>query len=416
MFCPECGTKNPDNAVFCQECGQKIEVEAVNIGTSPQMQMQQNYVQSQPLPQQAVNPMSKVRKIILVESVLLIMAIICLSYLSKKQFSPEKVAENHFLKVMNGDWEGVYDDIDIIPSKFLSKSNFLEAQKERGSTIVNTYNVEKAENDNSGLGATVLIPYREKGDTENQEYSINLNKQSEKAWGLFDLWKVDPSIYISDDYSIMVPTGTKVVFDGVELDSSYLNSGEDGFDSYVIPQVFKGDYEIKLSQENMEDITTTVSTSDSSYYLDSMTLKEEVKKELITNAQEMMKSVYGAAFTSATFDQIAELFSSDETVREYMESQYSNLLNRIASSDGIGLQQVNFSNMNGSAVSQSNYGVMGVSVTINYDYDCTYGQSDLWTGAVTAGTSSNNGSDEFTFILENGKWVITSASINNLYY
>lgn len=25
VFCPECGTKNPENAQFCENCGAKLE-------------------------------------------------------------------------------------------------------------------------------------------------------------------------------------------------------------------------------------------------------------------------------------------------------------------------------------------------------------------------------------------------------
>lgn len=40
MFCPKCGTQNPDNAAFCSKCGNNLRAGAApNMGPGPQPQM-----------------------------------------------------------------------------------------------------------------------------------------------------------------------------------------------------------------------------------------------------------------------------------------------------------------------------------------------------------------------------------------
>ncbi len=418
MFCPECGVKNPDNAIFCQECGSRIEEVAPVI--MPQAnelpQMPQNYIVPQPMPVQPAKPAGKLRKLILLELVLLCVAAAFTYNYGKKLFSPEKTAELHFLKVVNGDWQGVYNDFDIVESQFINESNFVQTQKSRGATLINTYKVSDADRDYSTLGASVDISYRLKGNTENAEYSVAMNKQAEKNFGLFDSWKVDPSSYICYDYNITVPTGAKVIFEGEELSSNYITEENNGWTYYNIPQLFYGNYDILVTQDYMEDVKAVVSTYDGGYYVNEMYLKEETKEELIREAGKSFEEIYKAGFSNASFDQIASMFSEEHDVREYMESDYSNFVYNLGLDDETGLRKVDFNNVTGSASHEVYDGKNYVYVDINYEYTATYTSYDWWTSDISTNTYSDYGSTQFTYVLENEKWVLASTSFNRIYY
>lgn len=33
MYCPKCGTKNPDGAIYCENCGNRLEVDNTQISS-----------------------------------------------------------------------------------------------------------------------------------------------------------------------------------------------------------------------------------------------------------------------------------------------------------------------------------------------------------------------------------------------
>lgn len=424
MFCPECGEKNPDDAAYCQECGTKIEnpidISSVVPQMNSQLQMPQNYNQpvmpAQPVQIQPTKLISKTRKFILAEIVVLCLACVCFYNVGKKMYSPEKAAERYFLKAMSGDWEGVYDDFDIVESEFLTKKEFVKAQQDQGSTPINTYKISNIAHYDDSLGTSVDISYRSKGSSDNSDYSVSLNKQADKNFWLFDSWKVDPSSYIYNDYSITVPVQAKVVFDGVELTHNYAVDEDSSMAYYQIPELFIGNYEIKVTQEDMEDIKTVISTDDGGFYIDQMTLKEEVKEKLVQEAGTAMEAIYNAGFSSAPFSQIASLFTEEEETRSNMESAYSDFIYNLGANNETGLKMVDFSNIVGTTSYESVDGNLYVYVTIDYVYTATYTESDWWTGDIVTNTYSDYGSTDFTYVLEAGKWVLMSTSFNTIYY
>lgn len=405
MFCPECGVKNPDNAMFCQECGSKIE----GLTPSP-------VIEPQSVPVQATKPLSKAKKLILLELVMLCLAVVFTYNYGKKIFSPEKTAELHFLKVMNGDWEGVYNDLDLVESEYITKENFVETQNSMGETLINAYEVGDADYNYGNLGTSVDMSYRLKGDTNNSNFRVDMNKQAKKNLLLFDSWKVDPSPYICNDYRVTVPAGSKVIFNGQELRSNYITNEDNGWISYNIPQLFHGNYDILVTQDNMEDFKALAYTHDGGYTVDYMSLKEEVKEELIREAGKSLEDIYKSAFSNAPFNQIANMFSEHDDIRAYMEGEYSTFINNLGLNNETGLKKVEFSNVTGSSTHDFYDGKNYVYVTLYYEYTATSTRKDWWTSDISINTNSDSSNTEFVYVLENGKWVLSSTSFNRIYY
>lgn len=422
MFCQSCGTQNPEGSLFCQECGVKLDVPNVSKAQEAQVvqtdyvQLQNGYIQ--PLSTSAVpaKPMSKKSKMLIGLIVLLCVAIFGFYNFAKTQFNPGKVAEKYFTNVMNAKWENVYNSFDIKESKFITKKNFLKSQKSTKEVKYNTYKVGKAIYDKDSLGTIVVITYRLKGDSEDSEFEVSLNKQKEKNLLFFDSWKINPSSYIKKNFEIQVPKEAEINFDGTKLGDKFISNSDETYTYINIPELFFGEYPITVKQEHMETIKTKVSASDSGYYVDEMNLSKQTQSDIIKAAQNVLQSLYTAGLAKQDFSTVADNFSNDQTIRDNAQTQYTDFMNSLMSENGAGITQIDFSDFTGDTDLSMDAGVVTVQVEISYNYNLKYKALDWWSGELKDETKSNTNSDSFTYIFENGKWVIKSADYDVIYY
>jgi uncharacterized membrane protein YvbJ len=435
MICPVCGEKNTEDALFCQECSAKLDnsqkIIEYPIDTKvKQLRNPQEFPKPRlTLPEptkprltlqlpavKKVHKRSKMRKIIIGEIILFLLLLLSFYMAAKKMYGPEKTAENHFLRVMNGNWGDVYEDLDITKSAFLSKERFVNSHKNASSMEYNTYRVNKAYHKKGSFGTSVTISYRLKGGAKDENYVVTLNKQGDKKYFLFDSWKVEPSAFICKDYKITVPLGVKVVLDGTELNSNYITSKDTAFNTYEIPEIFYGDYKLELTQENMDTINTTISITNTGYYVKQMNLKQEVQAEVINEAGNAMKAIYDTALSDGNFDQIAGMFSENTEVRTDIKTSYTNFKKSLKQSLFKWLKQADFNNIKGIASYDYNKGIDYLYVTLDYDYTATYVKTKWWTGEAVTNYYTDHGSSDFTYIFENGKWVLYAAAFNVIIY
>jgi|GEM_PF-3789753 Predicted membrane protein len=403
MFCQECGTKNEDSSIFCQECGTKLYKPITNDSYS-----MINTPGSK-------KPRSKKTKIILGVNAVLLVVILSVYSIVKSQCSAEKAADEYFNNVINGKWAEVYDSLDITKSDFIDIDRFIAIHKDQDSKKLDTYKVGSSRKNKGSLSKEVVITYRLKGDSE-QQYSITLNQQAKKRFHFFPSWKVNPSEYIRENYNIQVPNNTKVTFGNVELDENYIKNSDDYYTYYTLPKVFKGQYDIKVTQKNMNDIQKSVSTENGSFYLDNMTLKDELKKELVIKALKDILKFYQAGFSKSDFSEIANRFTSDGKYRSEAAKSYQNFVVSLNGEDGLGLQSVLMKSFSGDAEVGMYDAEPCVNVTLNYGYDVTYKANDFWTGETFTDTYSGNDTSSFTYIYENDNWVLKSYDFAVLCY
>ena len=233
MFCPNCGTKNEDDALFCASCGTRLVEDTVQ-NTDTISQTPETVEATEPVvtgsiapeqpaggfdPNQAAggfNPnqaagnfkapavkMDKWMMIVIVEAVVAVFAIVMFFNIGKKTFGYESVASNYFEAMMNGDWGNAYDFLDVSESDFLNKDMFIAANKDKGITEYNTYNIDSSTE--SKVSADVSISYREKSSSSTSNEYISLNRQGKKNFLFFDSWKVSPDEYICESFEIQAP-------------------------------------------------------------------------------------------------------------------------------------------------------------------------------------------------------------------
>lgn len=402
MFCQECGAKNEDSSLFCESCGVKLERNGINRS----VQAGQNEI-SQLKPTVNNKPMSKKSKVILCAIAALLIVVSGSYHMLKTHYSSEKAAKLYFLNVMEGKWAEVYDWIDLPQSEYLSKDKFLEIYGEQDGVPYNSYKIESTKK--NSLSNVVKISYRAKGDFEDQIMEVTLNKQKKKGLLIFNTWKVEPSEYLVENYSIRVPKNTEVTFGGVKLDSTRITQSDDYGTEYTLPQIFKGEYEVKVTQQNMKDVIEKIMTQDYGFSLDEMVLDEKVEEALVAKSQEFIQQIYKAGIDKAEFGTVAGYFSKEDKVLSAASERYKDFIDTIYKEDGTGITSINFYDFSGQAKEEYEEDIMLVHVTLNFGYEVNYKYTDIWTGELATNTGSGYEDNSFTYRYEEGNWALKSC-------
>ncbi len=373
MFCPNCGAQNREDATFCEACGSRLEEdfpmdgqpEGIQPGEMPPSWMPPGSIQPGEMPPGGGYAGHAQRKPVSRFAVFLAAEVLALALLAygvyttaKTLSSAEKTAEAYFVHMANGEWEQAYQMLDLEEDALLSEEMFALANSQ-GRDPVKDYRVGQAEG--TGLGGqesflgengaesepdmTVPVEYRlEDGDSRTQE--ILLSRGSGKQYFFFDDWKVGTQDLICKDYSIFVPEGADVSVDGIALTDdkgkakqegySYAQktvggAAGDGMEEYVVPRIFYGPHEIKVSMEDMEDIKrrVTVDGAGLPFYVDTMYLKQETMEMLTEKVGENMEKVYQAVISKKDFQEIRQLFTSEPGNLTGIQERYEYFLELI---------------------------------------------------------------------------------------
>lgn len=426
-----------DNTAPSQNLGQGSMVSSHGYGQGGSASGPYGSMPSQPQPA-VKKPVPKWVPVLIAEAALLALSVYGNTVVLKNSKTPEQAAETFFVHIANGDWEEGYAQLDAEDSEFINAKMFAELHKQDSLGIVTNYQFNASynsqamdeisqnlydwaeewgideymgqESGSTSLEKAVQIDYRVKGDTENSSYPIILNQTPEG-------WKVWTSNHICKDYYVYVPAGASATLDGIALGENYkVKEGEEGYqedssiDSYSIPQIFYGSHEIKITMEDMEDVTErfSINYGNSSYWKESMELKEEIRDSLIQKAGENMRKIYGAALAGKNFKTIEGLFSADGERRKEIKESYDSLMAELNEGNDI-TTRIAFQDITG--VSQGSGKTVGLTFSYirEYKYKGWFGE---WSDEQDDGSSEL----EFYFAKENGEWVQTNLGCENLYW
>lgn len=438
-ICPNCGTVNLEDARFCENCGTDLGTVAGQNQQASGNPVSGSFSSTSSLPQPAgKTPIPKWVPILIAETALLALCIYGIAMAAKNSHSPERVAETFFVHMANGDWEEGYSKLDAEDSEFINAKMFASANAQ-GNTlgVVTNYQLSAPydgqgldqlsqsvydlagslgleeyleQESSSSLEKAFKVDYRAKGNTDNSTYLIMLNQTPEG-------WKVGASNFIHKDYRIYVPKGFQVSVDGIVLGEPYLiPEGEEGYDgdgyrdSYSIPQIFYGTHEIKITMEDMEDVSETIEIGygDFQYSLEQIQLKEEVRDMLIQKAGENMQQIYNAAMAGKNFSSIENLISSDKELRQKAKEEYEELLADMNEGDTLPTRVI-FQNIEGESDSSDSIVFISFSYQMEYKYE-------NWSGGWTENQYDGTEDWHFGFRKENGEWVQTNLGCERLYY
>lgn len=358
---------------------------------------------------------AKWNRILLIETLLFIVLLIE----GKKIFTPQKEALTFFNYMANGNYEAAYGELEIEESEFINEDMFVKSHTGERFGTVSDYYVKSERNivgesgfadDQDMSGKTVIIDYRIRGSMEKQVYPVNLVRQMGKKYLLFHDWKVNAGDMIAENCSIVVPENSSVIFDGVELDDTYLRRGgkmQGGFEGvcYTIPQIFRGRHFIQISMENKKTITADIEIwDDDQYTIWNIDWEYDIMAQHIQEAELAMQQICQAAMSGQDFDSVSFLFTKDAEHAESLRDRYNNLVSLLEDNgESDTIQAIRFHDLEGEVFSAINN-----CVNIKGLYDLEIVSMDERTGKTESSSIQNeNFNGKIAFGYEDEGWVLT---------
>ena len=444
MFCPECGTKNQDDAVFCENCGVDISqalkqsqaAQPTNKNGNPQQPQtdppksaeNQNYTYSASAAAAAPHtPMTLRTKIILASILLAAVLVVVFFYVGGQMSSSAKVAQNYFEALKSNDWDKAYSYLNITESDFINKGNFVKMQKESGINpgIVN-YSISSKKaytsdesNENGALTKNIEMQYTTKNSSEPQTMDIKLIKQPEKMWLFFDKWKVSSTDYIEPEVTITVPYGTTAYLNNTKISDKYkdnssssggtADSSEKQSVTYKLKNIFIGKYDLKVTSPYIEDFMDKMDLNEySSFTVSNLKLKKDILDTVSKKPEQIIKDIYAAALAGKDFDSVADYFVTDEDARINLKNEYSNLQRIIAKGTDGGIKSITFSDFDPQVTNSQADSDLFIKVDTKFDYSYTACYPSY--GGTQQSYDGKDASDlAFTFQLAGDKWLVSSA-------
>ena len=453
MFCPNCGTKNEDEALFCGNCGTRLVIDVPqetpvqesveeepevtpvqeNVPAEPEETPVQESVTAEPevapvqqsvpvQPQQAFgqqpvqptqftgqnsgqqpanNKPARFPKgiiAIVAAGVAVIAAIIIFVCVGKNVTDYKKTAKQYVKAVAECEWNDAYSLINLPDGEFLTKEAFInvhadatgeKVEKMAADDIVSTY---------SKMPGNKAVKVGYITDSGMQYNDVYLTVANKHYMLFFKKYKVSAENLVVKDVTIKVPKGLTlyindvIVGDGYKSDAS--KNGNGSSDEYVIPYLFNGKNDIKVTGEFIEDYTTqlyaahdedtfTVGTYNAKYVNSKL-------EELKTQARTDVDAIINAVQAKKDYSAIADRVCKEE--KKNIESAYNaDTSFRVDSDDGCP--------------------VIKVSIKLGYTYKIQYSGSDK-----ANDKNNNNNSAYIYYKYEDGKWKINSMYLGFGFY
>lgn len=426
MFCPNCGNKNEDDALFCGSCGTRL----IQAQTVSEPEQQQTVPQPQAMPQQQavsqpqamqqqqyympVQPKEKkpfrVNKLVVATSIMAVVfiaSVVVFVVIGNNTYSAKAVASDYFKAVHNNDWDTAYDMLDISESEFINKDLYIKAMSDKADARVSKYAVKIT--DENSVEANASVVYRATGTDGSGTDEFTLNRQKGRQFLLFKSWKVSSSSVIAKDFQISVPKGAELYMDGELVDESYI-SDDDGYNvSYIIPKLFKGEHTLNIAagdyKSNVEKYDVTY---DNDYYgISSVNIDEKSQKEIIDTAYGYLEQIIDASTGGKQFTEIEDIFTEDakeDAANEY-DSYFAHYFYPYTNDDGI--TAVTLTKVKADVNDYYfNNGKLEFFITFDYHVKNDGVAKDWWTGELKNGTNEGDETSSMSLVYEDGKWLM----------
>ena len=347
MFCGECGKKNEKGAKFCEDCGSKLQNDAKSdikeFG-------------------------SKNKKLIILICALVVAIFGVYKFLIGK-YGPEAIAKDYFLAVMNADADSIYDYLDIKEGEFTSKKIFKKVFNVQKEDLVN-YSVSSFEKSSDGLTATAHISYTLKGKSSSETANINLVRDKKNKFLIFENWKIsDKFMETVNDFEITVPKDSVVKIEGVNLDKKYKTESVKNNESYKIPTMFKGKYNVIVTMKNGLTLEDDVNvTGYRSANLNNLKISSKDEKKLEKKLPEIIEKLYQDAIDKKSFEDIKKDYEYDGSDLSKLENSYNSFM-KIISAGGLKSFKVKKVKINNTGFED---GIIRVTADVDFDYTSSY--------------------------------------------
>ncbi len=277
MICPKCKTKAKWKDKYCETCGAKLQL------ALPKLE-------------------KKTKQILMVVFGVLIL-ITGIYWIGDYFTSPSIIAKRYFEKIIHNDISGIYKEIHMKDSTFVSETILQEKMDTFES--VDTYRVISSKTD--GREATVIIEYYLDNDPKAYQVYVSLYRNYGKKWIIYPNWKIDSAI-LAENVVFEVPTGSKITVDDVALDAfQNLEKSDDAYTIYQIPKMIAGVYQVKVTLPIGTEINKKVKIEDSKRFtVGDLELSLENRATIETAALQTLQTLYDGATQNQAFDTMQE--------------------------------------------------------------------------------------------------------------
>ena len=452
MFCPNCGTKNEDDALFCGNCGTRLVIDVPqetpvqesveeepevtpvqeNVPAEPEETPVQESVTAEPevtpvqqsvpvQPQQAFgqqpvqptqftgqnsgqqpanNKPARFPKgiiAIVAAGVAVIAAIIIFVCVGKNVTDYKKTAKQYVKAVAECEWNDAYSLINLPDGEFLTKEAFInvhadatgeKVEKMAADDIVSTY---------SKMPGNKAVKVGYITDSGMQYNDVYLTVANKHYMLFFKKYKVSAENLVVKDVTIKVPKGLTL----------YINDLFNGKNNIKVTGEFIEDYTTQLYAAHDED-TFTVGTYNAKYVNSKL-------EELKTQARTDVDAIINAVQAKKDYSAIADRVCKEE--KKNIESAYKNIYDsyndkyKTVSDLKISKFTASIADTSFRVDSDDGCPVIKVSIKLGYTYKIQYSGSDK-----ANDKNNNNNSAYIYYKYEDGKWKINSMYLGFGFY
>ena len=377
MFCSSCGKKNVRGAKFCEDCGTKLVSNSKNNRKSLE---------------------KKTKRLLLAVS-LMIIIFTCFFIVLSNKFKPESVAKDYFAAICEGSAEKLYNYLDVKDSDFTSKKIFKKVANLSKQDIVN-YSVDNVTTDK--LTSEVTIKYTEKNSKTPNSFIVSLIKNKKNKFLFFDNWEVsNKNLIVLKDVVVRAPKGSKVSFEGITLSKKYLDKEEDDYNRYVVPSMFKGNYDVIVTLKNGLSLEDSVLVN-SSVNLTSLNVSKGEQSKIEKSLPKLINSIYQNAIDKKAFDDIKKDYDYDGAKLDSLKNEYNYIVTGTNYS-GLTKFTVNSVKVSGTRLDGS---YISVTAKLNYEYTVT----KTWLGEERKNTKKLDDTIYLNFDYVNGEYKLVGIS------
>ncbi len=310
MYCPKCGAKNDDDAVFCENCGYRIKKDEEDLSSfeTADLSGQETKVyggRDQDMDTQVYDDLADVRSQInegekekfsfrsirrsdLISVIVAVAAVIACVIVFNVEFGAKQVAQKYAQAALGGDWNTVYDCISHdTKGDFLTKENFVTAETVGYYGSTGAYSITDISTGKDELNSkTYYISYNLSDESDTM--TVNLKRN-----GLF--WEVDATDYVVNTYALSVPSGATVSVDKVELSGKYRTGSSSSRDYYTISPIYGYTHYVEVSGDGLESTAQIVSCYSADPVEVEVNLDENTAMTIARQAENDLQSILEAA-------------------------------------------------------------------------------------------------------------------------
>jgi len=381
MFCAKCGKEIPNHDRFCQFCGTPVD----NSESKQEKAVVKPAIKVQ-TPQKERKPfrihINKALIVSLIEVLLLVGLVFGFLKVGDYLYGPTSVAKEYMQAYYEDDFDKIYAMSEREESFFLTDEALKKALEKKLSGDFEDYEVASVSE--RGRSAVVKVKYGKEGSLKNK-IELTLNKQDEKGFFIFDTWKVSLEDIIIDNYEVRVPKSTDAYFDGILIPAEYkqerfdtdnMYGGYDVYDSYILPQVYSGEYTITAAIDDYpvysEKINIDTETAEMTYEGNGFRLycPEKMQDEIVNVAYDYMNKYEDALITGKNFNEIEDMFVHDKDILDNAKSTYEYSGDRyyVTNKNYGGIKDLKIKKIVGE-MNQFYQGERGISSDINIEFE-----------------------------------------------